>query len=186
MHEGSKRRVTNALSMSLVCCSHSNRRTMTELERHIQAAQGYIELGLHAEARQELSDLPPEVLARPDVIEILVLCFMGERRWAEGLQLTQQLRQLEPMEPGGFIHAAYCLHELGQTREALDLLARGPAVLRTKPVYYYNVGCYLACLGENDQALKLLEQSFEMDGSLRSHARKDPDLKGLRHNLEIT
>ena len=96
----------------------------------------------------------------------------------------QKLRELEPKEPGGYIHAAYCLHELGQTQEALDLLARGPATLRTKPVYYYNVGCYLACLGENEKALQLLEQSFEMDGSLRDHARNDRDLDGLRQKLE--
>jgi tetratricopeptide (TPR) repeat protein len=157
---------------------------MTELERRILAAQGYVELGLYSEAREELSQLPPESADRTDVIELLVLCFMSEKRWAEGLALTQKLRELEPKEPGGFIHAAYCLHELGQTHEALDLLARGPAVLRTKPVYYYNVGCYLACLGQDEKALQLLEQSFEMDGSLRSHARKDPDLDGLRQKLE--
>lgn len=157
---------------------------MTELERRILAAQGYVELGLYSEAREELSQLPPDSADRTDVIELLVLCFMSEKRWAEGLALTQKLRELEPKEPGGFIHAAYCLHELGQTHEALDLLARGPAVLRTKPVYYYNVGCYLACLGQDEKALQLLEQSFEMDGSLRSHARKDPDLDGLRQKLE--
>ncbi len=157
---------------------------MTELERRILAAEGYIELGLHSEARVELSHLPTESADRADVIELIVLCFMGEKRWAEGLALTQKLRELEPDEPGGYIHAAYCLHELGQTHEALDLLARGPAVLRTKPVYYYNVGCYLACLGQDEKALQLLEQSFEMDGSLRSHARKDPDLDGLRQKLE--
>ena len=130
---------------------------MTELERRILAAEGYIELGLHSEAREELSHLPPESAERADVIELIVLCS---------------------------IHAAYCLHELGQTQEALDLLARGPAALRTKPVYYYNVGCYLACLGENEKALQLLEQSFEMDGSLRDHARNDRDLDGLRQKLE--
>ena len=157
---------------------------MTELERRILAAEGYIELGLHSEAREELSHLPPESADRADVIELIVLCSMGERRWAEGLALTQKLRELEPKEPGGYIHAAYCLHELGQTQEALDLLARGPAALRTKPVYYYNVGCYLACLGENEKALQLLEQSFEMDGSLRDHARNDRDLDGLRQKLE--
>jgi tetratricopeptide (TPR) repeat protein len=157
---------------------------MTELERRILAAEGYIELGLHSEAREELSHLSPESQNRADVIELVVLCLMGEKRWAEGLALTQKLRELEPKEPGGYIHAAYCLHELGQTHEALDLLSRGPSVLQTKPVYYYNIGCYLACLGQDEKALKLLEQSFEMDGSLRSHARKDPDLASLRQKLE--
>lgn len=153
---------------------------MKESERRIQAAQGYVELGLHPEAREELSKLSQAVAERPDVLEISALCFMGESRWAEALPLTQKLCRMEPKEPGGFIHAAYCLHELGQTHEALDLLARGPASLKTKPVYYYNVGCYLVKLGQKEKALLLLEQSFEMDGDLRSFAKKDPDLACLR------
>jgi predicted Zn-dependent protease len=157
---------------------------MNELERRILAAQGYVELGLHEEARAELEHLPAQAAERVDVIELTVLCHMGDQRWAEALALTQKLCALEPDEPGGFIHAAYCLHELGKTTEALDLLARGPASLRTKPVYYYNLGCYLACLGQDEKALNLLRQSFEMDGSLRSHARKDPDLDRLRPLLE--
>lgn len=156
---------------------------MNETERRILAAQGYVELGLHEEAKEELSHLPALAAERVDVIELTVLCHMGDRRWAEALVLTQKLCVLEPEEPGGFIHAAYCLHELGQTTAALDLLARGPATLRTKPVYYYNLGCYLACLGQDEKALNLLKQSFEMDGSLRSHARKDPDLDRLRPKL---
>ncbi|MDZ4287096.1 MAG: hypothetical protein U0984_04015 [Prosthecobacter sp.] len=156
---------------------------MTDLERRILAAQGYVELSLYTEARKELSHLSAEAFDRVDVIELTLLCLMGERQWEDALSLTHKLCVLEPAEPGGFIHAAYCLHELGRTTEALDVLARGPTALRTKPVYYYNLGCYLARLGQVDQALRLLEQSFEMDGSLRSHARKDPDLNDLRDKI---
>jgi hypothetical protein len=42
-----------------------------------------------------------------------------------------------------------------------------PGHLKTKPVYYYNLGCYLARLGQDERALQLLKQSFEMDGDLR-------------------
>jgi tetratricopeptide (TPR) repeat protein len=157
---------------------------MIEQERRILAAQGYFELGLHAEAREEMRQLPPAAFERSDVVELTLLCLMGEQRWSEALVVAHRLCALEPEQPGGFIHAAFCLHELGRTREALDLLARGPASLRTKPVYYYNLGCYLARLGEAEKALPLLRQSFEMDGSLRRHARHDPDLDPLRDKLE--
>jgi tetratricopeptide (TPR) repeat protein len=157
---------------------------MNEWDRRIVAAQGYVELGLHEEARGVLSHLPPEVHERPDVMELNVLCHMNDHRWAEALGLAQELCRIEPEEPGGFIHAAFCLHEMGRTEAALDLLASGPAALRTKPVYYYNVGCYLARLGQEEKALQLLKQSFEMDGDLRRDARKDPDLHSLRQKLE--
>ncbi len=158
---------------------------MTDLERRILAAQGYVELNLHAEARQELARLPEPARERVDVQEILLLCLMAEQRWPEALKMTLRLCEQEPDEPGGFIHAAYCLHELGRTAEALDLLRRGPAALRSKAVYYYNLGCYHARLGDVEQALKLLRQSFEMDGALRSVARKDRDLDELRPQLAL-
>jgi tetratricopeptide (TPR) repeat protein len=158
--------------------------TMTETERRILAAQGYVELALYTEAREELAALSEAAMERVDVQEILLLCLMAESRWADALALTLRLCEMEPEEPGGFIHAAFCLHELGRTDEAVDMLSRGPAALRSKPVFYYNMGCYHACLGDMEKALKLLRQSFEMDGSLRAVARKDPDLDVLRPALQ--
>jgi tetratricopeptide (TPR) repeat protein len=116
---------------------------------------------------------------------VTVLCHMNDHCWGEALALAQKLCRLEPDEPGGFIHSAFCLHEMGRTEEALDVLARGPATLKTKPVYYYNLGCYLARLGQDERALQLLKQSFEMDGDLRRDARKDPDLHSLHGKLEM-
>jgi len=158
---------------------------MTEWDRKILAAQGYVELGLFAEARAELAQLPEAVAARVDVVEVLLLCLMAESRWAEACELALGLCTAEPEEPGGFIHAAYCLHEMGRTAEAVDLLGRGPTALRSKSVFYYNMGCYCARLGELERALKLLRQSFEMDGSLRAVAKKDPDLDELRSQLQV-
>jgi tetratricopeptide (TPR) repeat protein len=158
---------------------------MTEWDRKILAAQGYVELGLFAEARRELAALPDGVAERVDVVEVMLLCLMAEARWGEACELALGLCAAEPEEPGGFIHAAYCLHELGRTAEAVDLLGRGPVALRSKSVFYYNMGCYYARLGDEEKALKLLRQSFEMDGSLRAVARKDRDLDELRAQLQV-
>lgn len=157
---------------------------MTETERTIAAAQGYVELGLFDEARAEMQRLTAAEMERADVVELSLLCLMGERRWAEALELGRKLCQLEPDEPGGFIHAAYCLHELGRTREALDMLMKGPPALHSKAVYFYNLGCYRARLGEVDAAVRMLQKAFEKDASLRRAAKKDPDLDGVRSALE--
>jgi tetratricopeptide (TPR) repeat protein len=157
---------------------------MNDLHRRIAAAQGYVELGLHAEAREELAALPVDAHSRVDVIELTLLCLMSEHRWEEAFALAANLCVQEPAEPGGFIHAAFCLHEMERTTEALDFLSRGPAELRKKPVYHYNMGCYHAKLGLHDKALRYLKQAFEMDPSLRRDARSDPDLESLRAHLQ--
>ncbi len=152
-------------------------------ERSILAAQGYLELGMFADVWRELQALPAALRDRPEVLELSTLTLMGERRWEEALRLARRLRAEQPDDPGGFIHEAYCLHELGRTREALETLLNGPASLRKKSVYFYNAACYRARLGELADAVKLLGKAFEMDGSLRRSARHDPDLVSLKDKL---
>ncbi|MCB1225207.1 MAG: hypothetical protein KDK99_05285 [Verrucomicrobiales bacterium] len=156
---------------------------MNAAERRIVAAQGYVELHLPELAREELAALPADMLDRADVTELLTLCLMAEQRWADALPFAHQLCLRAPDQVGGFIHGAYCLHELGRTQEALELLEGGPDALRGKAVYFYNLGCYLACLGQQEKALRLLCRSFDMDPGLRLEARRDPDLSPLRAAL---
>lgn len=156
---------------------------MTETERKIAAAQGYIVLGLFTEARQEIDALPPDATRRTDVMELRVLCSMGEQDWETALKDALWLCAAEKNEPGGFIHAAYCMHELGRTSEALNFLRDGPPSLRKKAVFFYNLGCYSARLGHVEDALNFLERAFAKDPALRSSARKDPDLASLREQL---
>lgn len=152
-------------------------------ERSIIAAQGYLELGMFHDVWRELHTLPAELLARSDVLEILALSLMGEERWGEALEVAERLRDEAPREAGGFIHSAYCLHEMGRTEEALQVLLNGPQSLRNKSVFYYNVGCYQARLGLFAEALEMLKKSFEMDASLRKSARRDPDLIALQSQI---
>lgn len=156
---------------------------MNPHDRSILAAQGYLELGMFQDVWRELNTLPADRLSRADVMEIFVLSLMGERRWDDALTLARQLREKQPEEPGGFIHEAYCLHELGRTQEALDLLLDGPPSLQERAVFFYNAGCYHARLGDFTAALVMLEKSFEMDGNLKKSARRDPDLVDVKNLL---
>jgi tetratricopeptide (TPR) repeat protein len=149
-------------------------------ERSILAAQGYLELGMFRDVWRELHGLPAKKLGRTDVLEILALSLMGEGRWQEALEVARRLRDTDPAEPGGYIHEAYCLHELGNTQQALDTLLQGPKTLHEKPVFFYNAACYQARLGNLEGALAMLNKSFEMDANLRLSAKRDPDLVGVR------
>jgi tetratricopeptide (TPR) repeat protein len=154
-------------------------------ERHILAAQGYVELGLYTEARRALQGIAREDFERPDVIELGVMCFLGEQRWSEALAMAHELCAAAPALSGGYIHAAYCLHEMKRTPEAIQVLRDGPKILQSNALYYYNLGCYHACLGQIDEALNLLRRSFHMESDLRRVARNDPDLEVLRDRLAL-
>ena len=149
-------------------------------ERIITAAQGYFELDMHGEAIAELDRLPLADQLRPDVLEMRILILMQDRLWQEALDASEKLCAVLPEAPVGFIHAAYCLHELGKTREAKELLLEGPAALVNDATYHYNLACYECAVGNLDIARAYLETSFSMDEKLRETAAGDPDLKPLQ------
>jgi hypothetical protein len=50
-------------------------------------------------------------------------------------------------------------------------------------VYFYNLGCYHAVLGNPEDAQSYLQMSFNMDEKFREIARYDPDLEGVMGKL---
>jgi hypothetical protein len=65
----------------------------------------------------------------------------------------------------------------------MELLQQGPASLLREPVYFYNLGCYHAVLGNPEDAQSYLQMSFNMDEKFREIARYDPDLEGVMGKL---
>jgi predicted Zn-dependent protease len=153
---------------------------LNPLERTLLAAQGYFELQMFAEAVARLDELPLPAQTRSDVLEMRILILMTESRWADALAASETLCAAVPEEPAGFIHRAYCLHEMGCTAGARDLLMAGPPALQRDPTFHYNLACYECVLGNLDTARRHLERSLAMDAALGDVARNDPDLQRLR------
>ena len=149
----------------------------------LRAAHGYFELGMHEEARWELDSVPREERTEPDWLHLKIQLLLSDGGFREALALSRQLCDRAPEFNPGYIHAAYCLHELGRTEEARDTLVDGPESLREDPLFFYNLGCYEVKLGLTDSARARLERSFEMDPALRRQATRDPDLSEVWREL---
>ncbi len=156
-----------------------NLATAIALQHYINAAQGYLELGMTDEALAELARAPESDRDQTDVAQLRVYILMRARRWEEAHEACKALRANHPEFVLGYIHGAFCLHELGRTEEAMHLLKQGPASLLREPVYFYNLGCYHAVLGQPEEAQNYLQMSFNMDEKFREIARYDPDLEGV-------
>jgi predicted Zn-dependent protease len=145
-----------------------------------RAACGYAELGMARESMGELNAIDPELQDRPEVLQLRLHHLMREKRWATALKISRKLCRAAPDCSAGFLHAGFCLHELGKTAQAKAVLLRGPAALLSEPIYYYNMGCYEALLGNLNDARTNLETSFQMDSTFRELAKQDPDLKAVQ------
>jgi predicted Zn-dependent protease len=149
-------------------------------QRLLVAAQGYSELGLPELALAELRLITGEGQHDPVVVETRLAILMQAKRYKEALPAAKELCALCPDRTAGFIHVAFCLHELGQTGAARDLLVNGPQALKAEATYHYNLACYEAVLGNYIEARAHLDVSFAMDKKLRDYAHTDPDLAVLR------
>ena len=133
------------------------------------------------ESLAELDAIAPRMQNRPEVLQLRLHHLMRNKRWASALRVSQTLCRAAPDSGVGFLHAGYCLHQLGKTEEARRLLITGPVALLKEPIYYYNMGCYEALLGNVHGAREHLRISFKMDSSFRELAKKDPDLQAVQN-----
>ncbi len=132
-----------------------------------------------SESLAELDALPARLQRRPEVLQLRLHHFMRRKRWGPALRISQLLCRVAPDCGAGFPHAGFCLHQLGKTADARKLLVTGPVALLKEPIYYYNLGCYDALLGNIQEAEANLQISFRMDRTLREIAKQDPDLRAL-------
>ena len=153
---------------------------MEGYEKTLLAVHGYAELGMFEDALTELESLPESIRTRPETVEMRVAILMQDKRWADALRESKKLCASEPARNSAFIHAAFCLHELGRTEEARDTLLNGPPTLHGEATFHYNLACYECALGQLGLARAHLEKSFALDKKFREFAKTDPDLIQLR------
>lgn len=145
----------------------------------IRAASGWLELGMPEDALGELEGLPPDESQDRKVLELKLSAQMAMGAWKDASATGLDLCVLAFDEPEFFLSAAYCLHEAGDTEEAMGCLMRGPAVLREYPLFHYNMACYLWTLGDGETAREHLRNAVEMDEGFLESARADRDLVGM-------
>ncbi len=152
-------------------------------ESMLQVVRGYYELGMNEDAWQEFQLVEKNFPASPSIIQVKLLLLLKDEEWADALALSEELRRMQPHNGAGFIHGAYCLHELNRTDDALALLDKAPDTVRDEAIYHYNKGCYQAAIGDVETARSCLRKSFDLDERLVDVARKDPDLIALQGSL---
>ena len=135
------------------------------------------------EALEELDSLPAAARERVEVLHLRCSAHIQAKRWHEALKISRLVCQLDPQQPPGFLQAAFCLHELGRTPEAREVLLGGPSSLLSEATYHYNLGCYDAALGNIKEAQAHLRVSFKLDKKFRELARTDPDLRPVWDSL---
>ena len=68
---------------------------------HLEAAEGWLELGNHVEANEELEKITPQLRVHPDVLELRWQIHAAANQWEAALNIAAALVQLAPDDPVG-------------------------------------------------------------------------------------
>ncbi len=165
-------------------------RQMSALEppdsHHLNAAAGWLELGLPEEAQAELNRLTPGARQLPEALAVEWDLHARGACWERALDVASRLLACDRSKPAGWINRSYALHELRRTAEARDFLLPAVTLFPAIGVIPYNLACYTCQLGELDDARRWLRHAMEVDGRecVLGRARTDADLTPLRGELD--
>ena len=153
---------------------------MIHPEKYLSYALGYLQLGLHAEARAELSVLSPDFLASPPALAVRLEIAMADETWDEVIAIAPELVGHDAKQERPWVAWAYALRERERIAEAQEtLLAGARLIANPTPLIAYNLACYACLLGDLPEARRLLTSVYIRDKSWREIARDDPDLAPL-------
>lgn len=153
---------------------------MQPIEKALTCAEGYMQLGLLDEALEELERLTASERLLPECLHLEVAVLVRAEQWLDALERSEELIRRAPQSHHGYLHASFCLHELGRTLEARNRLLAAPVFVTEHALFYYNLACYEAQLKNPGEAANLLRIAFRRDASLREVALGDRDLAPVR------
>jgi tetratricopeptide (TPR) repeat protein len=148
---------------------------------HLNAAEGWLELGNQVEAFEELEQISPQLRVHPDVLEIRWQIYAKEKKWDACVDIAQAITKLDPSRLFGWIHLSFALHEQEKTQKAWDNLAGVAQKFPDEHLIPYNLACYACQLGSLKEAWQWLEKAFALGDSkrLKLMALDDPDLEPM-------
>jgi tetratricopeptide (TPR) repeat protein len=148
--------------------------------RHLKAAQGWLGLGNHVEANEELEKISPENRAHTDVLEVRWEIYAKVGKWEECVEIAEAVIKLAPNQPQGWIHRSYALHELKRPGAAFDQLLPAARRFPKQWLIPYNLACYCAQTGRLDECEEWFKKAMVIDEhTVKKAALDDPDLKPL-------
>ena len=83
---------------------------------YIQAAAGWLELGNHRAANEELKRVTQSSWSHPDFLDALWQICAKQKKWPECFEIAEDIMRACPERANGWIYRACALHELKRTQ----------------------------------------------------------------------
>jgi tetratricopeptide (TPR) repeat protein len=150
------------------------------LQRLACEVEGWVELGCWAQALDRLAPLLDEPASRPAALELSVRALVGLGRHDAALAQLAELRQGAAEREWLELTEAWCRKRTGDLPGAAACMERLVAASHRSAIGHFNLGCYLALLGQRERALDEVTLACGLDPDFRRSLAGEPDLDSLR------
>jgi len=156
-------------------------------QRHLDAAQGWLGLGDHLAAKEELDQISPDLRVHPSVLETRYQICAKTKSWDLAAEFARDVTKSLPNNPWGYFHLAFALHELKRTQAAYDTLKPVVERFHGEWLMRFNLACYACQLGNLEESIMWLEQAMDLAGDhdIRQMALEDNDLEPLWARIRV-
>ena len=140
--------------------------------KRLNAAVGYLNLGMPQDAWDELEDINAKDHARPEVLKVRVEVCRALKQWEMMAEISNHLRKIEPDEVEHPLNMAHATRRFKSESEAADILSLALRRYYDDALVRYNLACYWCVMGRIEEARAMLETAVKKDESLRELRRR--------------
>ena len=148
-------------------------------QKHLEAASGYVQLGMYLEADAELDKIDPFCRAAPEVLAVRLEIYAGLEKWELMQVVAKKLAEHDPQSVQWAISWAYATRRAQSIEAAKEILMQALQRHPDEAMVHFNLGCYASQLGDLMLAKAHLKRAFVIEPKCRLMALHDPDLEPL-------
>jgi len=139
-------------------------------------ATGYLHLGMHSKARQELDALSVALQDEPEVLSLRGRILLAEKRWQDTVDFCEVSRKKHPSVADFFIQQALAYDKLGMVGKARTTWLSAPKEIRATAFYHFNLARCEAKLGHFALARQHVKATLSLSPSMLPVLVRDPRL----------
>ncbi len=152
---------------------------MHDHQQHLEAALGYLHLGMPEEAREELDLIPGASASHPVVLRARAFIHTETCAWEDLRQVAERLVSLAPGDSQHWIWLAYATRRCHSIMAAEKILLDASQLHAGEAMIHFNLACYAAQTDRISLARARLSEAIRLDPGVTKLAVDDPDLRPL-------
>ena len=150
---------------------------------HLQAAVGYLELGMVEDAANEIECISPDQKNSSEVLGVRLEIYRAAEKWSLMEVVARELWKRHQDQPVYWNDLAWAVRRAESVESANAILLQAVEKFPEDAMTSYNVGCYSCQLGDIEQAKMRVGKAIELDPKFKLLALDDADLEPLWDSL---